>query len=93
METHERERQGTNDWNVDQVNIVNFLRDRCKLADRYSAQLIHQVCGILAVNAFEAHSTDGDNELRAIYPQVNLILKIHLMSFCDINLFTSEELL
>ncbi|KAF4530660.1 hypothetical protein B566_EDAN004899 [Ephemera danica] len=81
METHEKERQDSSDWKADQVNIVNFLRNHCGLAERYSEELIHKVCGILAVNAFEAHShsEEGDNDLRAIYPQQsqdkNLLLK------------------
>lgn len=80
MESHEKERRDTEDWQADQVNIVEFLLKRCGLGERYSEELVHQVCGILAVNAFEAraHHEFGATAVRALYPQVinvNLISK------------------
>ncbi|XP_059471579.1 SET domain-containing protein SmydA-8 isoform X1 [Neocloeon triangulifer] len=74
MECHSKERKGGVDWNADQINIVNFLRGPCKLADRFSEEQIHQVCGILAVNTFEACSrVSGGNPVRALYPQFALL--------------------
>lgn len=40
-------------WRVYQVNIVDFLRNVCGLADQFSAEDIHAACGALDVNAFE----------------------------------------
>jgi len=71
MESHANERRDGIDWQADQVNIINFLRGPCKLADKFTEEQIHQVCGILAVNAFEARSCKSKgNAVRAIYPQV-----------------------
>ena len=72
MESHCSLRKTTADWQADQVNIVNFLRGPCKLASKFTEEQIHQACGILAVNAFEAPRsfTSGGNPVRALYPQV-----------------------
>lgn len=45
-------------WEFNQVNVVNYLRGPCKL-DRFPEELIHTVCGIIEVNAFEARSPAG----------------------------------
>lgn len=49
METHTEERQQLPTWNVDEINISDFLIDYCKLADRFNKELVQKVCGILEV--------------------------------------------
>lgn len=82
MESHCTLRKTTADWQADQVNIVNFLRGPCKLAGKYTEEQIHQVCGILAVNSFEARSfVSGVNPVRAIYPQVKRLQNVLTHAF------------
>ena len=52
METHTEERKKRPTWEADQVNIVNYLIDYCKLGNRFTKQLVEQVCGILEVSEF-----------------------------------------
>ncbi|XP_059617485.1 SET domain-containing protein SmydA-8 [Phlebotomus argentipes] len=68
MEYHEVARRQTPAWKVDQVNIVQYLRGPCKLS-RFPEALIQQVCGILEVNSFEAHTLSG-NPVRCIFPKL-----------------------
>lgn len=69
MEYHPKERKGTELWKADEVNVVGYLQGPCKLKDRFSKDLIHQVCGILEVNSFEAKTKKG-HKVRCIYPQL-----------------------
>ncbi|XP_068151523.1 SET domain-containing protein SmydA-8 isoform X2 [Drosophila tropicalis] len=73
MEHHEAERRENSDiWHADCVNIAQYLRGPCKLAIRFSEELIMQVVGILEVNAFEARSTAG-YPLRCLYPYTGIL--------------------
>lgn len=72
MEHHEALRRQTEQWNVDQKNIVQYLIGTCKLQGRFSEELIQQVCGILEVNAFEGRTTSGYN-VRCIFPKTAII--------------------
>ncbi|KAH8289973.1 hypothetical protein KR018_012433 [Drosophila ironensis] len=73
MEHHEEERKKDADvWHADRVNIAQYLRGPCKLASRFSEELIMQVVGILEVNAFEARSTKG-YPLRCLYPYTGIL--------------------
>lgn len=49
MEVHSEERQQRPTWGVDQVNVVDFLVDHCKLGERFDKDLVRRVCGILEV--------------------------------------------
>ncbi|XP_041982350.1 SET domain-containing protein SmydA-8 [Aricia agestis] len=71
LESHTEERKKRPTWEVDEVNIVNFLRDHCKLGDRFSKELVQKVCGILEVNAVEIPSRGGFS-IRAVYPRLAL---------------------
>lgn len=98
MESHCNKRKNTADWQADQVNIVNFLRGPCKLANKYTEEQIHQACGILAVNAFEVRSSvSGGNPVRALYPQVsnigNWIIKLIGSNFYSSYLWSKHSLL
>lgn len=72
MEDHEKERRESNAWKIDQNNIVNYLRNQCKLKDRFSEELIQNVIGILEVNAFEAKTPD-DYSIRCLYPKLAIL--------------------
>nr|XP_026495920.1 SET domain-containing protein SmydA-8 [Vanessa tameamea] len=69
METHTEARKNRPTWEADQVNIVNYLIDHCKLRNRFSKELVEQVCGILEVNAVEIPSHGGFS-IRAVYPRL-----------------------
>ncbi|XP_073955972.1 SET domain-containing protein SmydA-8-like [Choristoneura fumiferana] len=69
METHTTERQARPTWTADQVNVVTFLLEHCRLGDRFDKELVQQVCGILEVNAVEIPSRGGFS-IRAVYPRL-----------------------
>ncbi|XP_017774648.1 PREDICTED: protein msta-like [Nicrophorus vespilloides] len=72
MESHDEKRRGLPVWGFNQRNVVDYLRGPCKL-DRFSEELIHKVCGILEVNAFEAHPTNGGYSIRCLYPKLAIL--------------------
>lgn len=49
MEDHENERKKRPTWEIDNINIVGYLRGPCKLSERFSENIIQKVCGILEV--------------------------------------------
>lgn len=53
MEDHDLDRKQRISWEVDQINITQYLRGPCKLAERFSERLIQKVCGILEVSHFK----------------------------------------
>ena len=59
LQNHNEERRGTDLWRVNQVNVVDFLRNVCRLADEFSEEEIHAACGVMDVNAFEIRVTSG----------------------------------
>lgn len=71
MEAHLKERRDKPIWKFNQVNIVEYLRGPCK-CDRFSEELIHTVCGILDVNAFEARAPSG-YLIRCLYPNLAIL--------------------
>ncbi|XP_030557072.1 SET domain-containing protein SmydA-8 isoform X1 [Drosophila novamexicana] len=73
MEHHEQARRENADvWHADRVNIAQYLRGPCKLAERFSEELIMQVVGVLEVNAFEARTSQG-YPLRCLYPYTGIL--------------------
>ena len=40
-------------WDVIQSNVVKFLLDVCSLSDKFTADDVNHVAGVLEVNAFE----------------------------------------
>lgn len=72
MEDHKEERFNSETWNNDDNNIVKYLHGPCKLSDKFSADLIQQVIGILEVNAFEA-KTSNNNSVRCLYPKLAIL--------------------
>ncbi|BFF94951.1 SET domain-containing protein SmydA-8 [Drosophila madeirensis] len=73
MEHHESERRHNEDvWHADLVNIAQYLRGPCKLASRFSEELIMQVVGVLEVNAMEARTARG-YPLRCLYPYTGIL--------------------
>ncbi|XP_022921191.2 SET domain-containing protein SmydA-8-like [Onthophagus taurus] len=69
MEAHLNDRKEKEIWKFNTINIVGYLRGTCK-CDRFSEDLIHQVCGLLDVNAFEARTISG-NAIRCLYPKLS----------------------
>ncbi|XP_063536955.1 SET domain-containing protein SmydA-8 [Cydia strobilella] len=69
METHTAARQERPAWAADEVNVVTFLTDHCRLGARFDKELVQRVCGILEVNAVEIPSRGGFS-IRAVYPQL-----------------------
>ncbi|KFB46177.1 AGAP007779-PA-like protein [Anopheles sinensis] len=72
MEYHDEARRDSANWRVDENNIVAFLRNACGLAERFSAELIQRVIGILDVNAFEGRTCNGYS-VRGLYPQLAIM--------------------
>nr|CAI5861452.1 unnamed protein product [Callosobruchus analis] len=80
MEAHNDIRKTKPIWEFNQHNVVDYLRGPCKL-DRFSEDLIHTVCGILEINAFEARTPSG-YLIRCLFPKLailshNCISNIH----------------
>lgn len=80
MESHNDKRKEKPIWAFNQNNVVQYLRGPCKL-DRFPEDLIHTVCGILDVNAFEARTQSGYS-IRCLFPKLailshNCISNIH----------------
>ncbi|CAH1104725.1 unnamed protein product [Psylliodes chrysocephalus] len=80
MEAHNDIRKQKPIWEFNQHNVVEYLRSACKL-DRFSEELIHTVCGILEINAFEARTPEGYS-IRCLYPKLaimshNCVSNIH----------------
>lgn len=72
MEAHNKERKETPTWNFNQINVVEYLRGPCKLGGRFDEDLIHTVCGILEVNAFESRTMKG-YPIRCLYPKLAIL--------------------
>ena len=53
LQHHNELRRNMPLWNVYDVNVVNFLRNVCGMADDVTEDEIHSACGALDVNAFE----------------------------------------
>ncbi|XP_037025684.1 SET domain-containing protein SmydA-8-like [Bradysia coprophila] len=68
MEHHDQARRNSPQWNVDQNNIVGYLHGPCKLKNRFSADMIQRICGIIEVNSFEARTIYG-HEIHCIFPK------------------------
>lgn len=67
METHTEERKKVKSlWTTNQKKVVDVIRNDWGLKE-FDEDLIHHMCGVLEVNAFEVGSG-----LRAIYPNAYL---------------------
>ncbi|XP_050298383.1 SET domain-containing protein SmydA-8-like [Anthonomus grandis grandis] len=80
MESHDSERKTNPIWEFNQQNVVGYIRGPCKLTE-FPEELIHKVCGILEVNAFEAR-TPSCYTIRCLFPKLailshNCISNIH----------------
>ncbi len=51
---HEKDSEA---WNAYKENVVDFLRDKCGLADKYSREEIFHVLGALDVNSIKIHGS------------------------------------
>lgn len=71
MESHNDIRKTKPIWQFNQTNIVEYIRGPCKL-DKFSEELIHTVCGIIEVNAFEARAASG-YLIRCLYPKLAIL--------------------
>ncbi|CAG9767303.1 unnamed protein product [Ceutorhynchus assimilis] len=88
MEAHTEERKSKPVWEFNQHNVVEYLRGPSKL-DKFSEELIHQVCGILEINAFEAR-TPSCYTIRCLYPKLAImshscVSNIHHAVDCQAN--------
>lgn len=80
MEAHNDIRKQKPIWEFNQHNIAEYLRGPCKLAT-FSEELIHTVCGILEINAFECRTPSG-YFIRCLFPKLavlshNCVSNIH----------------
>ncbi|XP_076240125.1 uncharacterized protein LOC143182785 [Calliopsis andreniformis] len=71
MEAHNKIRCKKEHWKSDQVNIVEYLRNRLKF-ERFTEEQIQTACGILEINTFEVRTANGFSA-RALYPTVALM--------------------
>ncbi|KAL1497897.1 hypothetical protein ABEB36_008780 [Hypothenemus hampei] len=88
MESHDEERKSKPTWEFNQHNVVEYIRGPCK-QQQFSEELIHKVCGILEINAFEAR-TPSCYTFRCLYPKLailshNCISNIHHTVDCQGN--------
>ena len=73
MVDHVQDRQHQAHWEEVQHNVVQYLRDTCQLAQRFSEEEINHVLGVLEVNAFEITIGDGQYRGRGLYPLTALM--------------------
>lgn len=70
MESHNDLRRGTELWEREQLNVVDYLRGKLKL--KADEELLHSITGILDVNCHEVRSNiPGTKEqyfIRGVYP-------------------------
>ncbi|XP_066259823.1 SET domain-containing protein SmydA-8-like [Euwallacea similis] len=88
MEAHNEERKSRPVWGFNQHNVVEYIRGPCK-QEQFSEELIHTVCGILEINAFEARTPSFYN-IRCLFPKLailshNCISNIHHAVDCTGN--------
>ncbi|XP_060522635.1 SET domain-containing protein SmydA-8 [Cylas formicarius] len=88
MEAHNDKRRSKPIWEYNQHNIVEYLRGPCKLS-RFPEELVHTVCGILEINAFEAR-TPSCYMIRCLFPKLailshNCVSNIHHAVDCQAN--------
>ncbi|XP_073829110.1 SET and MYND domain containing, arthropod-specific, member 4 [Musca autumnalis] len=72
MESHlEMRKQNPELWSHYESNVVTYLRENWHLAEQFTSEEIHTVCGILDVNCFEI----GQNlaKARTLYPSAFLL--------------------
>jgi hypothetical protein len=61
-------------WSIYQVNVVQFLRKVCALADQFSEEEIHAACGILDVNAFEIRLPGNEyQQVLGVFPLASMM--------------------
>ncbi|PSN52135.1 hypothetical protein C0J52_04306 [Blattella germanica] len=72
MEAHNEARKDTPIWENNQINVVEYLRNVCKLADKFDEDIIHTACGILEVNSFEVRCLSG-SAIQGLYPQTAIM--------------------
>ena len=72
MKDHLKERKNTATWPLEETNVVKYLREHCKLADRFSEDLVGRVIGILGVNGFEVRAPSGAAVV-ALYPKTAIM--------------------
>lgn len=89
MESHNDKRRVKPIWNYFQTNVVDFLRKKCKLSERFDENLIHTVCGILDVNSFEARTVSG-YLIRCLYPKT-AILSHNCVANTNHSIFTNDD--
>jgi len=74
---HEQERREEKEfWRMFQVNVVDFLRKRCHLEDKYSDEEIHWAIGILRTNAANVnrkHMQQQGTSGKSIYPTFSFL--------------------
>ncbi|XP_037789283.1 SET domain-containing protein SmydA-8-like [Penaeus monodon] len=82
MESHNDLRRGTELWDREQTNVVNFIRNKIKVD--VDEETLHTITGILDVNCHEVRSnipgTKDQYRVRGIYP-----LCAMMSHFCSCN--------
>lgn len=68
LQHHNELRRGTDLWRVNQVNVVEFLRNACGLADQFTEEEIHAACGVMDVNAFEIRVPSKGQRIVGVFP-------------------------
>ncbi|KAK7073041.1 hypothetical protein SK128_003472 [Halocaridina rubra] len=82
MESHNDPRRGTELWEREEANVVNFLKEKVKVSA--DPELLHTITGILDVNCHEVRSTlpgtKDEYRVRGVYP-----LCAMMSHFCSNN--------
>ena len=68
LETHTEERRGSDLWRVNQNNVVNFLRQACRMEQQFTEEEIHEACGAIDVNSFEIKCVPSGSRIAGILP-------------------------
>ncbi|XP_073992221.1 SET domain-containing protein SmydA-8-like [Rhodnius prolixus] len=73
LEDHTNDRKARPEfWSAEQINVVDFLYEKCKLRSRFKKDTIQKVCGILEVNCFEV-ITEEYSSIRGLYPKLAIM--------------------
>lgn len=65
---HKEERFGKSEWNIIEMEVVEFLRNRCFMKSKLSEDELHKYAGIFAINAAAIGNPKGLNHGKALYP-------------------------
>ncbi|KAI9551770.1 hypothetical protein GHT06_022106 [Daphnia sinensis] len=73
LEDHRMYRKKIGIWQIDKHTVVDPVREKWQLGDRFDDEELQRACGILEVNAFEVCDEDKSISARAVYSHACLM--------------------